>query len=433
MPEQTVAILIRIITTDRSMMYRLRRWFWAAAFGASAGVGADISAHTEAPPPPPIAPAPAGIEVKPLRWSWLHWWEVNRTYFLVPNRQGGGDQDADGAAFQAMRERAAQALIQRLDEKDLGVRAAAALALGRLEADAARPQLIAVLEDEPSERVRHRLITALGLLGSLEGETFLLKHKYLSDFLKTSGLLSLGWLDSPSAGLAKRLLRLMNSDTLTVNAVGESLLSLPSGWSVKRTKQTLKNATSPWVASRVIHSLAQTRDAETDALLLEMAREGPRANRLGAWRFLDETYETKRKAEARIEDGGQASELAASMDRWWTAHDRFAAMAPEPRRPEGMFGLPPALDLGPARGRRNLVNSLELIYQARLRASAVSAIGRSEIALDRAGPVLHEVLQDNDVFASVPRAYAAVALGRRGYATSLPLSLIHISEPTRPY
>lgn len=397
------------------MMFRSKKFIQGLAVAVCVGpvvFAPPIAAHSDPPPIPPIPPSQIGVEVMPLRWSWLHWWEANRSRYLVPAQQAGVDQDAEGLSRQAMRQRAGEALQQTINDKDPGVRAASAVALGRLGAQEALPGLIALMESEPRDEVRHRVIFAAGLLGQPDSEAFLLGHVYRSDYLKTAGLLGMGWLEQATPELTGRLDGLMGDDALTVNAVSESMLGLPEGWSLKRKKQLLEKSQSPWVVGRVLGSLTEDGDAQTDALLLDIARNGKMFKQLASWRFIEQTYEDKRRYEGAVEAGGDPGEYQRNLDAWWVAHDAFVRMAPEPQRPEGMFGLPPALDLGEARSAKRFVNGLEHIYQARLRAAAVIALGEGDIK--DAGHALRVALADGDDFQAVPRAYAAVALGQVG-------------------
>lgn len=363
--------------------------------------------HSEAPPLPPIPPAQIGVEVLPLRWSWLHWWEANRSRYLVPARQAGVDQDTGARGRERMRRRAAKVLIEKLAAPQPEVRAASALALGRIDAADAMPGLVELARSDPDPTVRQRAITAIGLIAGPDAEALLLEEEYATAYLRCTALLSLGWLETPREGLADRLDSLMGGDALTVNAVSESMQALPGGWGAEQTKRTLERANSPWVVARTLGGIDKP-DAQIDALLLDIASDGPKLRQVRAWRFLQQAHEDKRRYEGLMESDLTPQNIAG----WWDAHDTVASLAPEPERPEGVYGLPPAYDLGPARSARKTVKGLEFIYQARLRAAAIVALG--ERGLVEAGPALRVALGDDGPYSPVPRAYAAVALGQIG-------------------
>lgn len=114
--------------------------------------------------------------------SWWLWWEYAKLDFVKGNALRFGDaavtgpKDPFGAAPQgvaARRERAAVTFTAALDDPDSGVRAAAAVALGRTAGDAAVPRLLPLLGDADGA-ARDHAILALGATGSRAGADALL-------------------------------------------------------------------------------------------------------------------------------------------------------------------------------------------------------------------------------------------------------------------
>jgi HEAT repeat protein len=113
--------------------------------------------------------------------DWATWWEHNKLEYLKPNPlslwsfPATGDHAREGFELQldAMRKSLAPMFAASLEHKDPGVRAVAAVALGRTGGDDAVPRLSALLED-PNVDVRHHAILALGATGSARAADLLL-------------------------------------------------------------------------------------------------------------------------------------------------------------------------------------------------------------------------------------------------------------------
>src|SRR5262245_43108920 len=128
---------------------------------------------------PGVDPVTGGIEME----DWWLWWEMNKAAFLPPRRLSSPATESGGALLAARtqpdlaRQRALAELLpqvrQQLADGDAGVRAAAAIALGRLAGDAAVPDLLPLLSDS-AVSVRESAILALGATGSMVGAHALL-------------------------------------------------------------------------------------------------------------------------------------------------------------------------------------------------------------------------------------------------------------------
>lgn len=109
--------------------------------------------------------------------SWWLWWEYAKLDYLKGNPLRLGDtpgtaaKDPFGTAAQgvdARRARAAETFTAALADADSGVRAAAAIALGRTAGEAAVPRILPLLRDADGA-TRDRAILALGATGSRSG------------------------------------------------------------------------------------------------------------------------------------------------------------------------------------------------------------------------------------------------------------------------
>src|SRR5262245_22060619 len=85
-------------------------------------------------------------------WSWALWWEANREEFLAPGAAGPGAPAGPAKVLAAepndVGRPGVQALREALtDERPAQVRAAAALALGRIEDSISSPRLVELTAD----------------------------------------------------------------------------------------------------------------------------------------------------------------------------------------------------------------------------------------------------------------------------------------------
>jgi HEAT repeat protein len=109
---------------------------------------------------------------------WWTWYELHRTQFLPERAPSDGWRQVSGlpayAARQATLDAALPLLRELLSDRDAAMRAAAAVAYGRLGGDEAVDALLPLLEDA-SVTVRERTILALGATGSLRAAPTLLQ------------------------------------------------------------------------------------------------------------------------------------------------------------------------------------------------------------------------------------------------------------------
>lgn len=141
--------------------------------GSPAGSPGGGLAGGNGPSTPGSGAAPGGLALGDANESWWVWWEHNKLDFLRPNRLRLWDgpisgEDVEGQIARQMlllRRTIVPVLRQMSREGDADLRAAAAVALGRIGGPEAVPALIERLDD-PSALVRSRAILALGATGS---------------------------------------------------------------------------------------------------------------------------------------------------------------------------------------------------------------------------------------------------------------------------
>ena len=120
------------------------------------------------------APRPATLTLTDDDTWWL-WWEYNKVQYLLPNRLTLANApvsgyDADGTLRNAIlraRDSVMPTFEKALGDTDAGVRATAAVALGRVGGTRSVSHLLPLLDD-PNVDVRHKTILALGATGSAE-------------------------------------------------------------------------------------------------------------------------------------------------------------------------------------------------------------------------------------------------------------------------
>jgi len=269
----------------------------------------------ESPQPPPELEL---VLLRPARWSWLHWWEANRDEYLHTIRQTGVHQRPSPEAMAKMRGQAAEALAAAAENKKSNparVRAAAALALGRMGEVGAFGVLRDLVENDPSVGVRSHALTAVGLLNFDVGEGYLrARQKQLLKDQRAAVKAAAGGappgldaiLTRQEAALCGMGLRNANlPDTIVgLQAVLKAADPGPgtmAAWALKRRtdpansrflRQVLRHTPSPWLASESILSLGQqgqVRDIPVlSAILLARIRQGD----LLCWDMLHQEYQS---------------------------------------------------------------------------------------------------------------------------------------------
>jgi HEAT repeat protein len=378
-----------------------------AVVGAVLGTAGSSWGHSEPPPGPPPPPRAAKkIEhVKPLRWSWLHWWEANRWTYVAPLVQAHRTQETDeddGAARQA----AIAALINGLRDPEPLVRAACALSLGRMREEAGLDALELVADQDASDSVKAYALLAIAMIGNKDAQQFLMQRDAAGALQHTATAFGFGTTEYPLLSVVKTL------EQLTARGDRASLWALRQhadrrAWSAA--KQAVLGNASPWIVADALLGLGAAEERADHEILAEVLVVTDRARSIPAWQLLEEVREEKARAiKAAQTEGGPPLELV--RERWNEAHRRLFDRFP--------VELPLFDHRLYSSGDGGMVGGIENIYMARLRASAAIALGdvEDEIAVQALLQVYNEPLDDYNI---VPKTFAAISLGRIGATDAL--------------
>lgn len=363
-------------------------------------------AHSEPPPPPPEPPIPPKQlqVVEPLRWSWTHWWEANRSLYLISNSQSGAPQSGTQESLADLRKQAADALIDLLDHPEEEPRAAAALALGRMRASEF-PQAIEALQalarKDTLEYIRARALLAIGLIGGDAAESLLLEYEPPSSHLRAASLIGMGLLRHPSERVMTRLdSELTQGDATARNAAWWALTQHTDDATIEYATEIIKHVPSPWLASNALLTFGQVLSDTGDRALVLILLTDKAVQQLPVWSLLTQVAREKPKAAPQDGRGVQAF-----RDRWIHHHKRVFAHEPTPVPIGG--SLPDYKKVRPVIG-------IEDIYKSRLRSSAAIALAGAEdqdIAVEALSRLMLE--RDND-YNTVPKCFALISLAQIG-------------------
>ncbi|MEZ6193328.1 MAG: HEAT repeat domain-containing protein [Phycisphaerales bacterium] len=382
-------------------------------------VAATLWAHGDNVPQVIVIPSTPSTadQVKPVRWSWLHWWETNRELYLRPPLQGEHRQDIDAARFAALRAEASAELLKALNDEAVEPRLAAALALGRLGAPPAEGVLEKLQEragNDPSEQVRLHAVLAIGLIGGEVGEQALRSYQPETQRLRAAALIATGLLSSPNRATLDGLNTLLDDPSPSIRGAALSALAQQVGRIDTATLvKQIRRDPSPWLVSRSELTLGGSADETGVQLLIHiLADEDQAVQSPLAWGLLESVRSEKNKAIGR-----------GSYKSWTEAHRRLfeqdpAALGDPADLMRDQINDPDAGTAGessPRSARRQaMVLGIEEIYRSRLRSSAAIALGdvgpRPGVVQALQG-VLHE--RDDD-YNTAPKCFALISLGRIG-------------------
>jgi|GEM_PF-2341891 len=369
-------------------------------------VSTSAVAHTDPPGPPPPPDSVIGIRgddtiIKPLRWSWIHWWEANRWRLLEPREQAGTRQN-DAANMQLARKRAETLLIDAAASENHDLRGAAFMALGRLQTERSFSLMLKAALDE-KQRVRQKGVLALGLLSADESEAALTGITPQTPLDETDRLAAFSLLQTLSAKsldvMAKGLMLDQLGSTQTAVSVW-ALSQHAGGASSKILLNLIQQTKDPVVASDCLIALGKSADPRalrllSNVLLTEDRKldDNPELMRLPVWRALNDAYQR----EAIVKGKGDRTQVF------------------------GEDGKPLKNQLGGNVYTQQLEDEIygpEQIRLARMRVSA--AIGLTLMNTAEANQALlnAQFMHDTD-YSSPYKSFAAVGLGENGYEPAL--------------
>jgi HEAT repeat protein len=357
------------------------------------------------PPMPPGAP-PAGPTVTimkpPPRWSWIHWWEANRSRFLHAPGQASADQAPDAQRLNALREQAAALLtdaIKKTDDQPLTVEAA--LALGKLERDASLPVLKTLAEKGKSVQVRRAGLLGIGLTGSVEAEKVLVQHDPAQAEDRVAALVAIGLLKDVEAGTITRLRTAMSSNEPAVATAASWAMRQHAGKSsAEPFKNILNTSDSPWVASESFLALGQLKDAKSVQLLSDvLAGNSSASSSARAWQTLQKLRDLQATMAAL--STAAAAGYSSAFERYQKAYQQFYHN--NPNRPPMATATPVGVSMAQA--------GTEQIRLAWMQSSAAIALGQIDQA--DAAKALLSILDPaslKDDYLLAPQGFAIMAL-----------------------
>lgn len=313
--------------------------------------------------PPTTAPAPVHY-VRPVRWSWIHWWEANRDVYLEVVRQDRGQKN-DPQVVDKFRQQALTALFEATKHPSPNVRAAAALSLGQMGEESALDTLVKLADDKDPVVMRNALV-ALGLLNVPKAEDFLSKQLAIPARCEAA-ICGLGLMSGNSADVIGALQNLA--------AVDKPELAAMAGWALSHRKdakferfvgEVIAKNPNPWVVSEAIVSSGRLRPDRSLEFLSKFLVDG---------------------------------------DGPCMAYSRLESINKSLQADRGGAGMP-------GFGQQVMIGC-EMIYMCRLRASAAIALASYDPA--KASPPLIRCLSDhNDDFTDLYKEMAIISLGQLG-------------------
>ncbi len=360
-----------------------------------------------------------------MRWSWVHWWEANRSLYLNPTSQGGAPQSGSQEALASLRAQATAELVSMLRDPDEEPRAAAALALGRLghtDDFEVVKALGTLAENDPLEYIRARALFAVGMIGGEPSETFLLEYNPPSSRLRASALIGMGLLRKPSNRITTGLYaELSNGDTASRNAAWWALSQHVDKAVLERASGLIQDSRSPWLVSGALLAMGRIASETGDRVLSLAALEVKSIQTLPVWQLLTRVANDKPKTVALVVRGGSVLDARGRQTvdeslrtRWITHHKRVFIHEPTPI---------PVGGTAPDYKRLRPVIGIEAIYQSRLRSSAAIALAGARDRALAVDALTRLVLEQDSDYNTVPKCFALISLAEIGSPKSLEVLL----------
>lgn len=362
-------------------------------------------------------------EIKPPRWSWVHWWEANRDPYLAAPRQGESGQ-ADERSAQAARQKAVTALVAAVKAQHPGLRAAATAALGRIGEPQATDALIDRARNDEDPGVRRTATLALGLMDTPEAESALLDKKafgpqYRQWALAALGLMSRGGLES-TVRLEQEA---QQADPATAHIASWGLTRRQSPNATQTKRALVNKSRSPWVASDMILAIGREARPESIPFLADILLARPGARWVKAYASLEDIHrqimaDFRAYLDLQAQHEAQRKKQAQALEDWKRRN-------PDQPPPQPLTQPPPA----PVAQRKH-ISGVEWTYASELRGSAAIALGM--IDHPEARRALLEALRlPDDYYSDLYKGPALMSLGRIADGDCL-LVLISFLEPPEP-
>ncbi|MFK7961268.1 MAG: HEAT repeat domain-containing protein [Phycisphaerales bacterium] len=229
------------------------------------------------PPPPPSSTQVQFTPIKPLRWSWVHWWESNRWRYLEPLRQAGPGQQASAQALEERRAAVLEILAMAIRADHVPTRLAAVQAYGRMRDPAGVRPLVDLIDREPDMLVRMVAATSLGTIGTPESQRLILAANYPDDATFAAAVIGLG--------LAERLLPASEQGlrglTGRAGIVGDAAI-----WALGQhgpgtadvSLDVVRSSPSVWEVAESLIDLGQADDAASGRMLAAVATNPAQRN-----------------------------------------------------------------------------------------------------------------------------------------------------------
>ena len=353
-------------------------------------------------PPPALPPAPPAVNdvtnvvhVKPVRWSWVHWWESNRDVYLkvlVQARQ----QEPDQAALARMRKGAGDALMEALKDDAYAARASAAIALGQMRYQGALEPLKTLADKDSNDAVRRCAVIAIGLLDTPGAQDALQQVAAVSPVMAQARQVAFGLMTDVNVAVADNLRRQLGGSDAAAEAIAAWALRLNrNAGNDKALGDMIAGKDALWPANEALLAM---RGVDSSKGLAAFLLGAPSARSSPAWRALEQLATALKLQVYDLRPGNYERKYGDYVK----ATEEFNKNNPNRAATTQPTGKPKV---------RSICVGYEEIYLARLRASAAIALGEHDDDISRAA--LRKCLEEKpDGFNHLYQELAMIALGK---------------------
>ena len=349
-----------------------------------------------APPPPPLVTDVASVvHVKPVLWSWVHWWESNRDVYLRVLDQARM-QEPDQAALDKMRKGAGDALIEALKDDAYAARASAAIALGQMRYQEALEPLKTLADKDSNDAVRRCAVIAIGLLNTPKAQDALQEVTATSPIMTQARQAAFGLMTDVNADVADNLRRQLGGNDAAGAAIAAWALRLnANAGNDKALGNVVAGSDAVWPANEALLGM---RGLDSSKGLAAFLLGTPSARSSPAWRALEQRAAALKLQVYDLRPGNydqKYGDYVKSTEEFNKNNPNRAATTQPKGKPN----------------TRTIYVGYEEIYLARLRASAAIALGEHDDDISRAA--LRKCLEDKpDGFNHLYQELAMISLGK---------------------